>query len=329
MLFGPDQAGSAKLTLITLSAGIAYLSWKLIELPFRSLAREASREVIFGTAAASMAATFALCGLVFVLSGAPSRFPNRVVQIGAYLDYDSSAEFRTGRCFLLTGRQHFDAETCLKVDPARPNYLLIGDSHAAHLWSGLAAALPEANVMQATASLCRPAIHAGSRHDTNACRDLMEWVFNNFLANNRVDKVLLAASWKDEDLPILSITLEMLKTRGLDVTVLGPIVEYDTALPRLLVDEILLDNPSHASARRRPGVRERDLAMSQMVTAQGATYLSVYDAMCRNDRCDEFAEVDVPMQFDAGHLTAKGAAEVGRRLAVAFKKPVRVGDVSN
>ena len=69
--------------------------------------------------------------------------------------------------------------------------------------------------------------------------------------------------------------------------------------------------------------------MSQLVTAQGATYLSVYDAMCRNDRCDEFAEVDVPMQFDAGHLTAKGAAEVGRRLAVAFKKPVRVGDVSN
>jgi peptidoglycan/LPS O-acetylase OafA/YrhL len=41
------------------------------------------------------------------------------------------------------------------------------------------------------------------------------------------------------------------------------------------------------------------------------------------------AEVDVPMQFDAGHLTARGAAELGRRLAVAFRKPVRVGDVSN
>lgn len=329
MLFGPEQAGSAKLTLITLSVGIAYLSWKLIELPFRSLAREASRAAIFGTAAASMASVFALCGLVLVLNGAPSRFTSRVAQIGAYLNYDSSAEFRTGHCFLLTGRQHFDAETCLKLDPARPNYLLIGDSHAAHLWSGLSAALPEANLMQATASLCRPAIQAGSRHDTSTCRELMELVFNNFLVNNRIDKVLLAASWKDEDLPILSTTLEILKARGLDVTVLGPIVEYDTALPRLLVDEILLDNPSHASARRRPGVRERDLAMSRMVIAQGATYLSVYDAMCRNDRCDEFAEVDVPMQFDAGHLTAKGAAEVGRRLAVAFKKPVRVGNVSN
>lgn len=328
MLFGTEQAGS-RLTLITLSVGIAYLSWKLIELPFRALAREASRAVVFGAAAASMVSTFALCGLVFVLSGAPSRFPNRVVRIGAYLNYDSSAELRTGHCFLLTQHQQFDAETCLKADPARPNYLLIGDSHAAHLWFGLAAALPEVNVMQATASLCRPAIQAGSRHDTNTCRELMELVFNNFLVNNKVDKVLLAASWKDEDLPVLSTTLDILKSRGIDVTVFGPIVEYDASLPRLLVDEILLDNPSHASARRRPGIRERDLAMSGLVTARGAVYLSVYDAMCRDDRCDEFAEADVPMQFDAGHLTAKGAAEVGRRLAAAFKKPVRVGNVSN
>lgn len=332
MLFGPEQAGSTKLTLITLSVGIAYLSWKLIELPFRSLAREASRAVIFGAASASMASVFVLCGLVFVLSGAPSRFPNRVVQIGAYLNYDSSAEFRTGRCFLLTHRQQFDAETCLKVDPARPNYLLIGDSHAAQLWFGLATALPEVNVMQATASLCRPAILPGSPYDTSTCRDLMELVFNNFLVNNKIDKVLLAASWKDEDLVILSTTLKILKSRDIDVTVLGPIVEYDTALPRLLADEILLDSPSHARARRRPGIRERDLAMSRLVPAHGATYLSVYDAMCRDDRCDEFAEADVPMQFDAGHLTARGAIELGRRLAGAIgknKKLARVNDVSN
>ena len=50
---------------------------------------------------------------------------------------NSSAAFRTGRCFLSTNRQQLDAETCLKPDPARPNYLLVGDSHAAHLWFGL------------------------------------------------------------------------------------------------------------------------------------------------------------------------------------------------
>ena len=190
--------------------------------------------------------------------------------------------------------------------------------------------MPEVNLMQATASLCRPAIMAGSRYDTPVCRTLMEFVFSDFLVHNKVDGVLLAASWKDEDLLVLSATLQLLKARGIDVTVLGPIVEYDAALPRLLVDGLLHDTPSMASAKRTPGIRERDLAMKRMVTATGATYLSVYDAICRDDRCDELVQGNIPMQFDAGHLTAEGAIEVGRRLSAAFaRKHARAADVSN
>ena len=99
---------------------------------------------------------------------------------------------------------------------------------------------------------------------------------------------------------------------------LGPIVEYDSALPRLLADEILHNKPSTASAMRTPGIHERDRALSRIVTAKGATYISVYDQVCRNGRCDEFAEGDIPMQFDAGHLTAQGSIEVGRRLSVSI-----------
>ncbi len=67
-----------------------------------------------------------------------------------------------------------------------------------------------------------------------------------------------------------------------------------------------------------------------MVTARGARYLSVYDSVCRDGRCDEFAEGDIPLQFDAGHLTAEGSIEVGRRLASFFGgKLARADDVSN
>jgi peptidoglycan/LPS O-acetylase OafA/YrhL len=329
-IFFAGSSASARLTLIVLSFGIAYLSWKLIETPFRTLAKGTSKAAIFGVASATMAATVGLCGMVILGSGAPSRFPSRVVEIGSFLAYDSSAAFRTGRCFLSTNRQRLDTETCLKPDPARPNYLLVGDSHAAHLWSGLALAMPEINLMQATASICRPVVMAGSRYPTPACRALIEFVFSDFLVHNNVDGVLLAASWKDEDLPVLSSTLQLLKSRGIGVTVLGPIVEYDAALPRLLVDGILHDTPSLASAKRTPGIRERDLAMKRMVTATGATYLSVYDAVCRDDRCDELVQGNIPMQFDAGHLTAEGAIEVGRRLSAAFaRKHARAADVSH
>jgi hypothetical protein len=46
----------------------------------------------------------------------------------------------------------------MKPDGKRPNYLLVADSHAAHLWFGLSTSMPEVNLMQATASACRPAV---------------------------------------------------------------------------------------------------------------------------------------------------------------------------
>jgi hypothetical protein len=194
----------------------------------------------------------------------------------------------------------------------------VGDSHAAHLWFGLQSAMPGVNIMQASAGACRPIIQPVSMLDTRACPKLMQFVFNDFLAHNKVDKVLLSASWKDEDIPALSTTLDLLKQKGIDVIVLGPIVEYDSPLPRLLADEILHNKPSTASAMRTPGIHERDRALGRIVTAKDASYISVYDLVCRYGRCDEFAEGDIPMQFDAGHLTEKGSVEVGRRLSIWY-----------
>ncbi len=314
----PDSSGvAAKLALVVLSIGIAFLSWKFVEMPFRR-ARTASRTMVFGIASMATASAVAFCGLVLFVNGAPFRFPERVVAIASYLAYDPSPAFRSGQCYLATNRQRLDIETCMKPDAKRPNYLLVGDSHAAHLWSGLSAAMPAVNIMQATASACRPAAMTASRLDTRACPKLMQYVFSDFLANNRVDKVLLAASWKDEDIPALSETIETLTSRGFDVVVLGPIVEYDSPLPRLLADEILRNSPSIASRTRTAGIRERDRELGRIAAAKGATYLSVYDAVCRDGQCDEFAEGDVPMQFDAGHLTAQGSVVVGRRLSTGL-----------
>jgi peptidoglycan/LPS O-acetylase OafA/YrhL len=329
-LLAGSSGAMTKLTLIAGSIAIAWLSWKFVEMPFRLKARDTSTGMVFGVASAAMTSLAALCGLVLIAGGAPFRFPERVVAIASYLAYDPSQSFRSGRCYLATNRQRLDVETCMKPDGKRPNYLLVGDSHAAHLWFGLSTSMPEVNLMQATASACRPAVERVSVLDSRACPKLMRFVFDDFLVNKKVDKVLLAAAWKDEDIPALSDTLETLMSRGLNVVVLGPIVEYDGALPRLLADEILRNSPSMASAMRTRGIAARDRLLRRIVTAKGATYLSVYDSVCRDDHCDEFAEGDIPLQFDAGHLTAQGSLEVGRRLAPFFGgKLARADDVAN
>ena len=55
--------------------------------------------------------------------------------------------------------------------------------------------------------------------------------------------------------------------------------------------------------------------MRDLVESKGAGYVSVYDAVCGNSVCDEFARDNVPLQFDAGHLTAAGSLKIGARLA--------------
>jgi peptidoglycan/LPS O-acetylase OafA/YrhL len=318
--FVPASSGVvAKLMLLAGLMGLAYLSWRYIERPFRS--NKASAATVFRGSAAAMASVLAMCALFIFQDGAPFRFPALIVSIGSYLAYDPAPAFRTGQCYLGTNRQTFDIETCMRLDPGRPNYLLVGDSHAAHLWFGLSSSMPDINILQATAGACRPAIPAASSLDTRACPRLMQFVFERFLHENKVDRILLAASWKDEDIPDLSKTLDLLESMGLDVVVLGPIVEYDAALPRLLANEILYKAPSAARDGRTPGIRERDLALGRLVKAKGATYVSVYDSVCPNGTCDEFTSGDVPMQFDAGHLTAQGSVEVARRLIGALQPP--------
>jgi peptidoglycan/LPS O-acetylase OafA/YrhL len=98
-LFSSDSSSMVtRLTLIAVSIGAACLSWKMVEMPFRSKGRNASKAVVFGVASAAMTSAAALCGLVVIIGGAPSRFPDRVVAIAAYLAYDPSTAFRSGHC---------------------------------------------------------------------------------------------------------------------------------------------------------------------------------------------------------------------------------------
>jgi hypothetical protein len=99
--------------------------------------------------------------------------------------------------------------------------------------------------------------------------------------------------------------LERLVKRGLKVVVMGPIVEYDRALSRLLVDSLRWGDEHFADSRGTAGVLEVDRRLRDLVAAKGARYVSVYDAVCGHGPCETFAEGDVPLQFEAGHLTAR------------------------
>lgn len=309
-----------KAMLLSLSLALAVLSFKFVETPFRAAARALETRRVFAGAATAMAALALLAGFALRQQGAPYRFSDEINHVAAYLDYDPSRQFREGRCFLSTNRQTLDEASCLEKSATKPNYLLLGDSHAAHLWFGLSAALPEANIMQASVSMCRPVLPSASLAsglDTRKCPKVMRYVFDDFLMREHVDKLLLSAAWKQEDLPRLAETLNMLKARDIDVVVMGPIVEYGRPLPRLLADVLRYGDPDRPKANRTATIPILDLAMRKLVEERGATYVSVYDAVCPRGECDLFAGPEAPLQFDAGHLTADGSVKVAKTLVGA------------
>ena len=73
-LFAQTSVAS-KLGLIAVSIGVAYLSWKFVELPFRIRTKTISVRLALGGALASMAVVGALGAAALALGGAPYRFP--------------------------------------------------------------------------------------------------------------------------------------------------------------------------------------------------------------------------------------------------------------
>ncbi len=304
----------AKLICIGVSFAVATLSWKFVESPFRAGHMRMPRATLFKFAAGAAAAVAAAGFTVIVHKGFPSRYPSKAIQVASYLDYDSAKYFRDGTCFISSGYKYtdYDFSHCLDQDPDKKNYLLFGDSHAAHLWYGLSTKLHGVNLLQATASGCKPTLDQPML-TAPTCRQLMSYVYSDYLPNHHVDRLLIAARWQNEDLLPLSRSLAWAKDRGISVVLFGPMVQYDMALPRLLAFSIR-GNDQAIPDEHRVDQHALDDAMSAMAEKQGVEYVSFYRSLCGAQSCEEFAVNGVPLQFDYGHLTREGSLLVAQKL---------------
>lgn len=304
----------AKLTTIAVSIAVATISWKFVESPFRAGRMRMPRATLFKVAAATATSVAAVGMAAIIYRGFPSRYPSNAIQVAKYLDYDSAKYFREGSCFISSGYKYSDYNfsKCLREDPRKKNYLLLGDSHAAHLWYGLSTTLDGVNLLQATASGCKPTLDQPLLTATT-CRQMMNYIYSDYLPNHHVDRLLIAARWQDGDVLPLSRSLDWLKDRGISVVLFGPMVQYDMALPRLLAFSIR-GNDRAIPDEHRVDERPLDEAMSALSKKKGVDYVSFYRSLCGPRTCDEYGVNGVPLQFDYGHLTKEGSLLVAKKL---------------
>ena len=245
---------------------------------------------LFATAAAAVVVLGGI-GLGFaLLQGLPNRFSPAALAILAQMQRTNEPVnyFRSGVCFLDREDKvdFLTSKGCLQTDPSRPNYLLIGDSYAAHLWYGLSQTFDKINVMQATAAGCTP---LPARRFTRICNDVMRFLFSDYLLHHKPDRLVLSAEWLQADLPQLAQVLDWATAHDIRVILMGPIMRYDDRLPRLLAFAIEEKNP-RLPDEHRLDYRALDDSLRQLAQEKGATYVSLLDLLCKEGACETLAE---------------------------------------
>ena len=287
----------------------AYLSYRFIEKPFRD--RRLTRRALFSTSltGAALLVAFAVC--VILTSGFPGRFPPQAVTVSRYLQFDPKPTFREGPCFITpqTGYLEFRPDECLRIDRSRSNYLLMGDSHAAHYWYELNALDSKINLLQATATGCKPFIKDEHSHYAD-CRELFDFIYKDFIGKEPLDAVILSARWSGDDLAELRATLTYLKGHAVRVILIGPSMEYAQPLPRLIATSIVDGRPDDVFREQADEKLKLDVQMRALATEVGVEFLSPASFFCKTSTCDFTLSSSAPVLFDDDHLTLEGSSAV-------------------
>lgn len=319
ILRGLDRR-QTELELFVVSIAVATLSWRFVEVPFRTGALRMSGRRLMISASVTLLMTAILSIGLVVFRGLDFRFAPRAREIAAYIDndpHDSRDQYRNGICFITSGTatlRDFPLATCLPDNSQKTSILVFGDSHAAALWWGLDQVFKGANVMQATASGCKPVLHQRPRQ-LASCTAIMDYILKDYLPTHKVDAVLIEAHWDPDDLASLGETLSWLRQRNISAIVVGPIVQYDSSLPRLLATSISHGDPLLPSEHRLQFVEPLDREMAALARDSWHTpYISLFRLFCAKGVCDEYAQPDVPLQSDYGHLTKAGSVLAAERI---------------
>lgn len=334
--YGSPKRLKLAVFLAALIAGT--LSWLFVERPFRQGRFRPGRRALFLVTGVAVA-LIAVGGMLMVAShGWRSRFPAEALDIDRYTKFDYATAFRRSNVCFLDERfdtfSQFDKDACLSEDPARKHYLLIGDSHAAHLYPGLRAVFPELNFSQATVAGCLPLLTQPP--GTAYCDGSMwKYIYGDYLIHHHVEALLLAARWHEADFPELGRTIAWIQQQGAKVVLFGPIPEFDVALPRLLTLALRDPERDMLDPHRRVDSLQTDKKLAALARDQWKVrYVSGYENLCVSDvptevrtplrtssACPVFAATGVPLLFDSNHFTAEGSVLYARTMRARGQLP--------
>jgi peptidoglycan/LPS O-acetylase OafA/YrhL len=299
---------NSAIALFVVTYVMAFLSWKYIETPFRGHVTPATtRNTLYAGGLAMGAATafsFAAVGANHMI-----RPPSEQVEAiqGFVAHYNAGTIMREGTCFLTSKAKsvkEYQPEICLREVPHKPTLLVLGDSHSAQYWQAFADAFPDMNVLQASASGCYPVY--GTKGESR-CVELWKYMTSTYLPSHKVDAIVLIARWSKDSISPAIDTAGKLTAYAKHVVIIGPNVEYNVPLPKLLM-ESPYQHPHFLADHLNGDVEQIDAEFLKRPLGEGISYVSYFKAMC-NGACPSRTASGEPTLFDDNHLTRSAARE--------------------
>ncbi|HZZ60520.1 MAG TPA: acyltransferase family protein [Roseiarcus sp.] len=325
--------------LAGVAIALAAVTYGLIETPAAALFRRRPY-----TVALALVAGLALTGVVgrvtYDARGFAGRFPPLVTRI---FDYDVNGAQgrhlmqcfyqRDERAYSLAEEREmaarfFESNRCaVAEDPAKPTILVIGDSHAAHLFAGLTQAFGgAANILTLSSVFCVPLVEHVEMDEgvagTRRCRAINDYVFER-IREIKPDVLLVAgyfaqydheANWRYPGfLDALVAGAKTLHRDGVSsIVIAGEVPTWAPWLP-LLVGRDLLETgeaPAFSRVGVRPDSLETDKALAAKDWGEGVVYVSQAAKLCGSEGCRRLVGPNLPedlLAVDYGHYSIKGS----------------------
>ncbi|WP_129790555.1 acyltransferase family protein [Sphingosinicella sp. CPCC 101087] len=310
---GTPLAGWTRAFVLAGSVGIAVLSWRYVEAPFRQRTRM-GRRAVFAASGSAMAATCAAAAALVSTGGWPARFPAEVVRLAAatadvspYRDRCHDSDTKGGR------------PPCILGAPAAPpSAMLWGDSHGVELAYALSDVEASGGraLVQRTHSSCPPVLDFDPSWNPR-CARLNQDVMASIEANPDLRTIYLAAFWASDAYAspefgrALEHTLDRLLAKGRTVVLIGPVPPHDFHVPRRLARLARFRRIDEAGVaeRRQMKAADRIGAMAERRRGAALIYVDPSDILCDARSC-EIIRNGAPLYFDSHHLSVAGATLV-------------------
>lgn len=296
------------LVAVGISFVLAVLTWQFVEKPFRAGGRRWSNKSVFVGALIAMAGAMSLAGMLFATDGFARRYTAEQRSVARYAGLNQEYTYRSGTCFIADYAQEFQPGPCLPERGTKPLILLLGNSYAAHLWPGLSMLRDRYDIAQANIVGCSPSIYPDE--GGKKCERFFTTMLINWVQQNRPTAVLLAARWLPQDYRLLRQTLVDERLAGTQLILIGPPPQYESELPRLLVEADRRGDPAVVQRFSNRNIPMIDRDLRTISADAGVPYISLTDVLCPQGSCRYWAEEGVPLQFDGGHFSEQGSRKV-------------------